>query len=208
MSRIIKAHSLTGRITDGLLLDSFKAVRRNRGAAGIDKVSIKIIGDASAAFAALMAGDIDAYPNFPAAEQLDQFRADPRFKVVVGNTEGETILAMNNGRKPWDDVRVRRAVSMAVDRKSVIDGAMYGLAKPIGSHFPPQDAGYVDLTGKYPFDVAKAQALLGQDLVRRRALAEEALGDLARLRSTPKRKRAYEAIEEWLRRQPAASALR
>ena len=79
---------------------------------------------------------------------------------MVGNTEGETILAMNNGRKPWDDVRVRRAVSMAVDRKSVIDGAMYGLAKPIGSHFPPQDAGYVDLTGKYPFDVAKAQALL------------------------------------------------
>lgn len=42
MSKIIKAHSLTGRITDGLMLDSFKAVRRNRGAAGIDKVSIKM----------------------------------------------------------------------------------------------------------------------------------------------------------------------
>ncbi len=40
MSKIIKAHSLTGRITDGLMLDSFKAVKRNRGAAGIDKVSI------------------------------------------------------------------------------------------------------------------------------------------------------------------------
>lgn len=129
-------------------------------AAKLDKVIFKIIGDASASFAAMMAGDVDAFPIFPAPEQLDQFRADPRFKVVVGNTEGETILAMNNGRKPFDDVRVRRAVSMAVDRKSVIDGAMYGLAKPIGSHFPPQDAGYVDLTGKYPFDPAKAQALL------------------------------------------------
>src|SRR5437870_9109199 len=42
MSKIIKAHSLTGRITDGLMLDSFKAVKRNRGAAGIDKVSIKM----------------------------------------------------------------------------------------------------------------------------------------------------------------------
>ena len=40
MSKIIKAHSLTGRITDGLMLDCFKAVKRNRGAAGIDKVSI------------------------------------------------------------------------------------------------------------------------------------------------------------------------
>src|SRR2546422_6419548 len=37
-----KAHSLTGRITDGLMLAAFKAVKRNRGAAGIDKVSIKM----------------------------------------------------------------------------------------------------------------------------------------------------------------------
>ena len=42
MSKIIKAHSLTGRITDGLMLECFKAVKRNRGAAGIDKVSIKM----------------------------------------------------------------------------------------------------------------------------------------------------------------------
>src|SRR6266550_4105154 len=42
MSKIIKAHSLTGRITNGLMLDSFKSVKRNRGAAGIDKVSIKM----------------------------------------------------------------------------------------------------------------------------------------------------------------------
>src|SRR3989454_6174811 len=42
MSKIIKAHSVTGRITDGLMLASFKAVKRNRGAAGIDKVSIKM----------------------------------------------------------------------------------------------------------------------------------------------------------------------
>ncbi|GGH14179.1 ABC transporter substrate-binding protein [Alsobacter metallidurans] len=126
----------------------------------IEKAVFKVIGDASASFAALMAGDIDAYPLYPAPETLDQFRADPRFKVVVGSTEGETIVALNNGRKPFDDVRVRRAVSHAVDRKLVIDGAMFGLAKPIGSHFAPQNAGYVDLTGKYPHDVAKAKALL------------------------------------------------
>ena len=42
MPKLIKAHSLTGRITDGLMLDSFKAVKRNRGASGIDKVSIQM----------------------------------------------------------------------------------------------------------------------------------------------------------------------
>jgi len=41
-SPIIKAHSLTGRITDGLMREAFKAVKRNRGAAGIDKVSIQM----------------------------------------------------------------------------------------------------------------------------------------------------------------------
>jgi group II intron reverse transcriptase/maturase len=42
MTKFIKAHSLTGRITNGLMQASFKAVKRNRGAAGIDKVSIKM----------------------------------------------------------------------------------------------------------------------------------------------------------------------
>jgi len=126
----------------------------------LDKVTFKIIGDAAAAYAAMMSGDLDAYPLYPAPEQLDQFRADPRFKVVVGNTEGETLLAMNNGKAPLSDVRVRRAVNHAIDRKAIIDGAMFGGAKPIGSHFPPTAAGYVDLTGQYPYDPAKAQALL------------------------------------------------
>jgi len=45
VTKIIKAHSLTGRITDGLMLEAFKAVKRNRGAAGIDKVSILMFQD-------------------------------------------------------------------------------------------------------------------------------------------------------------------
>jgi peptide/nickel transport system substrate-binding protein len=126
----------------------------------LDRIVFKVIGDPSASFAAVMAGDVDAFPIYPAPENLDTFRADPRLTVVVGNTEGKTILAMNNGRKPFDDIRVRRALSMAVDRKAVIDGALYGIAKPIGSHFAPQDPGYVDLVGRYPHDPAQAKALL------------------------------------------------
>jgi peptide/nickel transport system substrate-binding protein len=110
----------------------------------------------------MMAGDIDAFPNFPAPETLAEFKADPRFSVVVGSTEGETIMAMNNGRKPFDDLRVRRAMCYAVDRQAVIDGAMFGYGTPIGSHFSPADPGYVDLTGMYPYDPDKARELLRQ----------------------------------------------
>ena len=42
MQRKHKVHSLTGRITEKLMKQSFKAVKRNRGAAGIDKVSVKM----------------------------------------------------------------------------------------------------------------------------------------------------------------------
>ena len=126
----------------------------------IDKVTFKFISDPTAAFAAMMSGDLDCFPNFPAPENLDQFKADPRFKVVVGSTEGETIVAMNNGKKPFNDIKVREAVAHAIDRKAVIDGAMYGYGTPIGSHFAPQQPAYVDLTGLSKYDPALSKKLL------------------------------------------------
>ena len=128
----------------------------------LEKATFKIIADPSAAFASLMAGDVDAFPIYPAPENLAQFAADPRFKVVIGSTEGETILAINNARKPFDDIKVRRALSHAIDRQAIIDGAMFGYGTPIGSHFAPHNPAYVDLTGTYPFDPAKAKKLLAE----------------------------------------------
>src|SRR5262249_10587700 len=128
----------------------------------MDKISFRFISDPAAASAALLAEEVDAFPGFPAPELLAQFQADPRFAVEIGSTEGEVILAMNNGKAPFDDIRVRRAISHAIDRKAIIDGAMYGLATPIGSFFPPHNKAYVDLTGRYPHDVAAAKALLAE----------------------------------------------
>jgi peptide/nickel transport system substrate-binding protein len=128
--------------------------------ARLDKVTFKFISDPTAAYAAMMAGDIDAYPVFPALETLTSFKKDPRFTVSVGTTEGETILAMNNGRAPFNNLAVRRAISMAVDRKAVIDGAQFGYGTPIGTHFAPHNPAYVDLTGVYPYDPAKAKQAL------------------------------------------------
>jgi peptide/nickel transport system substrate-binding protein len=128
--------------------------------AKLDKVTFKFISDPTAAFAAMMAGDIDAFPVFPAPENLAQFEADPRFTVIVGSTEGETILAMNNARPPFDNVRVREAVAHAIDRQAIIDGAMFGYGTPIGSHFAPHNPAYEDLTALSAYDPEKAKALL------------------------------------------------
>ncbi len=128
--------------------------------AKLDKVTFKFISDPTAAFAAMMAGDVDAFPVFPAPENLAQFAADPRFQVIVGSTEGETVLAMNNAREPFDDIRVREAVAHAIDRQAIIDGAMFGYGTPIGSHFAPHNPAYEDLTALSAYDPERSKALL------------------------------------------------
>jgi peptide/nickel transport system substrate-binding protein len=132
---------------------------RDAGKIAITHATFKFISDPSAQAAALLAGDVDAFPRGP-IQALPQFQGDPRFQVLIGGTEGKTILAMNNKKKPLDDLKVRQAIAYAIDRKAIIDGAMNGLGTPIGSHLTPNDPGYVDLTGQYPHDPEKSKALL------------------------------------------------
>jgi len=126
----------------------------------LDRAEFRIIPDAAAAIPALLSGDVQAFPMMQAGDALPQIQSDPRFKVVIGSTEGETILAMNNGKPPFDNLKVRQAISHALDRKAIIDGASAGYGTPIGSHFAPHNPAYIDLTGTYPYDLAKARALL------------------------------------------------
>jgi peptide/nickel transport system substrate-binding protein len=133
---------------------------REPAKAQLKKVTFRFINDPSAQVAALLAGDIDGMPRFGAAQSLRQFQGDKRFTVEIGSTAGKGLLAINNRRKPFDDVRVRRAIAHAIDRKAFIDGAQEGLGKPIGSHFVPTDIGYLDLTGMYPHNPERAKTLL------------------------------------------------
>jgi peptide/nickel transport system substrate-binding protein len=125
-------------------------------------VTFRVIADPAAATAALLSGALDAYPDFPAPETVDKFRHDPRFTVAIGTTEGKVILALNDARKPFSDVRVRRALAYAIDRKALIDATYSGIGTPIGSHYTPQDPSFVDLAGTYPYDPAKAKQSLAE----------------------------------------------
>ncbi len=126
----------------------------------LEKAEFRIIPDAAAAVPALLSGDVQALPNFQLGDALPQVQSDARFKVVVGATEGETVLSTNNKKPPFDQLKVRQAIAHALDRKAIIDGASAGLGVPIGSHFSPANSAYVDLTGTYPFDPEKSRALL------------------------------------------------
>jgi peptide/nickel transport system substrate-binding protein len=134
---------------------------RNAGAIKLSKVTIRFISDPAAQIAALLSGDVDAFPRVT-ARGIEQFKADPRFVVLVGGSKAKTIVAINNKKKPLDDVRVRRAILAAIDRKAMIEGAAEGFGVPIGSFYTPGSLGYVDTTGINPYDPEKAKKLLAE----------------------------------------------
>ncbi|MET4326712.1 peptide/nickel transport system substrate-binding protein [Bradyrhizobium sp. i1.15.2] len=134
---------------------------RNASAIKLSKVTIRFISDPAAQAAALLSGDVDAFPRI-ATRVVAQFKADPRFTVLIGGSKAKTIVAINHRKKPLDDVRVRRAILAAIDRKAIIEGAVEGFGTPIGSFYTPGSLGYVDTTGINPYDPDKSKKLLAE----------------------------------------------
>ncbi|MEO7391267.1 MAG: ABC transporter substrate-binding protein [Ramlibacter sp.] len=132
---------------------------RNPAQAKINKVTFRFISDPAAQAAALLSGDVDAFPR-AATRIVPQFKSNGHFQVILGGSRAKTILAINSRKKPLDDPRVRRAILSAIDRKAVIEGAADGFGTPIGSHYVPGAEGFVDTTGTNPFNVEKAKQLL------------------------------------------------
>lgn len=108
----------------------------------------------------LSEGAIDLYPDASSltAHMPLMQRAD--YEIQDGLSEGEVLLAMNHGRALFQDIRVRRALSHAVDREALL--AIYPSIDPplIGSHFSPRHPAYVDLSQRYPHDPERALELL------------------------------------------------
>ena len=130
--------------------------------AKLDRLVFHFIADPTAAYAALFAGDVDGFPNYPAAENLTLIERQSEFKLIRGTSEGEMIVAINNNIAPLNDIRIRRALNHAIDKNAVIKAGLFGYGTPIGSHFPPHHNAYVDLQNRYPFDPEKARALLAE----------------------------------------------
>ena len=135
---------------------------RNAKDVKLRRVTMRFISDPAAQVAALLSGDVDVFPRVSAAKSLKAFQDSKKYQVLIGGSRAKTILAMNNKRKPLDDVRVRRAIYAAIDRKAVIEGAADGFGTPIGSYYVPGAPGYIDTTELNAFDQAKARALLHQ----------------------------------------------
>jgi len=132
--------------------------------APLQKVVFKYITDPNAMNNALLAGDIDVVSGVTGPEQLGSFASNASFRVLEGRPTGKIMVAMNNGAGPTKNVKVRQAISYAIDRGAFIDGIEQGHAVAIGSHSVPNDSEpyYTDLTGVYRQDKQRARTLLGE----------------------------------------------
>ncbi|AKR43299.1 peptide-binding protein [Methylophilus sp. TWE2] len=135
------------------------------GSANIDHLIERIIPDTAAQFLELMADNIDSMsmdpityariiPSRPALQaRLNQFKE-------LGNSY--TYLGFNLKRKPFDDVRVRKAINYAIDKQEIIDGVYLGLGITIASPYKPGTRWSNPDLIPYTFDPAKAKQLLAE----------------------------------------------
>lgn len=135
------------------------------GPANIETLVERIIPDPAAQFLELMADNIDSMnmdpityariiPSRPTLQaQLNQYKE-------LGNSY--TYLGFNLKRKPFDDVRVRKAINYAIDKQEIIDGVYLGLGIAIASPYKPGTRWSNSQLTPYPFDPAKAKQLLAE----------------------------------------------
>jgi peptide/nickel transport system substrate-binding protein len=125
----------------------------------LDRVVFQVDPDARQRLIDLESGSVDvASAILPDEQPFVELHPD----LVLVHTPGNdvTYLAMNTQKKPWDDVRVRRAANFAVNKEPIVKLAYQGRAVPADSPLPPTEWAYHDPRVRYAYDPAAARKLL------------------------------------------------
>jgi peptide/nickel transport system substrate-binding protein len=132
-----------------------------RGKPAIDKVVWRAIPESTARVAALMAGEVQLIEGVP-VELAPTLSTNPDLNLVQVKNGGLIIyLGLKTDQKPLDDVRVRQALSLAIDRKTIVAELLKGFATATGTQVGPFDFGYKEEPVP-AYDPAKAKALLAE----------------------------------------------
>jgi len=126
-----------------------------------DRITLKPLPDAQSRFASLQSGEADIIWDDEAdADSIQRAEKDPKLKVHTYAGSGAVVAAFNTKVAPLDDVRVRQALVMALDRKKMSQALTNGLARPASN--PYGDGSWVKCKddGALPEDVEKAKALI------------------------------------------------
>ena len=133
----------------------------NKGHPYLDRIVLKPLPDAQSRFASLQSGEADiVWDDEYDPDNIQKAQKDPKLKVHTYAGSGAQVYAFNTKVAPFDDVRVRQALVMALDRKKISQAITNGLARPASN--PYGDGSWVKCKddGALPEDLEKAKALL------------------------------------------------
>ena len=131
-----------------------------KGLPYVDRVEIKVIKDPLAAMTALRTGQIDILERVN-PQHVPIMEKAKGVKLMTAPDRMPLVCFMNMRHPPFDDVRVRQAIGgYGLNRKEIAETVFQNRAKPLVSIIPSGVEDYLDLNEMYPYDPAKARALL------------------------------------------------
>ena len=127
----------------------------------IDNLIYAITPDASVRYAKLKAGECHVMA-FPKPADIAAMKNDPAIDLQTKEGLNVGYVAFNVEKKPFDNKLVRQALTMAVDKQSILKSVFQGAGQPAKNPLPPTMWGYNDKIKDYAYDPAKAKELLAK----------------------------------------------
>ena len=125
----------------------------------LDEVVYAITPDPTARYSKLKTGECQVAP-FPRPADIPEMKKDPSINVLSQAGLNIGYLAFNATKPPFDKKEVRQALSMAIDKAAIIKDVYLGAGQAAKNLIPPTMWAYNDAVTDYPFDAAKATAML------------------------------------------------
>lgn len=138
-------------------LEAFEGYWSDR--AKLDRLVMSITPDATVRAAKLQKGECHAMP-YPNPADVEKLKADPNLEVISKPGLNVGYIAFNMDKKPFDNVKVRQALSYAVNKQAIIDAVYQGSGQTAKNPIPPTMWSYNDEVKDYGYDPEKAKALL------------------------------------------------
>jgi peptide/nickel transport system substrate-binding protein len=107
------------------------------GPPGIARFVVAVVDEPTTKFAGLVSGELDVAGIAPTSAALA--RRDSSIRVLSYPVQFATGVVFNSARPPFDDVRVRRAVGVAIDRRRIVDAALAGYGLPAEGPVSPSN---------------------------------------------------------------------
>jgi len=131
------------------------------GKAAIDKLVFAITPDPAVRYAKLKAGECHVMP-YPNPADLAQMKDDPDVNLMEQEGLNVGYLAFNVEKEPFGNVKVRQALSMAINKQAIIDAVFQSAGKIAKNPLPPTIWSYNDDVQDYPYDPDAAKKLLAE----------------------------------------------